>query len=127
VRRYSEARGFSRNVCEGGLDYPMRRWRDIVAAVEAGYRLTFYEFLNDLDARRIIDELATHASDDEWADIEVALPSLDERFMKATQPVNASLYGATDEQKSEYRPDRNWYYFRVPADLSHVRDRIKWP
>jgi hypothetical protein len=127
VRRYSEARRFSRNIREGGFDYLLRRWTNIVAAVEAGYRLTFYEYLNDLDARRIIDELATHASDEEWAEVEAALPSLDERFRKATQPVNASLYGGSDEQKSKYHPDRDWYYFRESVDLSHVRDRVRWP
>jgi len=127
VSRYCERRGFSRHVCEGGFGYLLGRWTKIVAAVEAGYGLLLDEYLNDLDARRIIDELATHASDEEWADVEAVLPSLDERFVEATRPVSACAYGATDEQKSRYDRGRHWYYFRVPQDLSLVPDRERWP
>ena len=126
VRRYCEERGYSSNVRNGGFHYLTESWRRTVALVEAGYPLLFYEFINDLDTRRIIDELAAHASDEKWKDVEAVLSSLDQRFLKATRPVSVCLYGASDEQKSQYQPVRDWYYFRVPTDLSRVPDPGGW-
>ena len=127
IRRYCEERGFSSRVCEGGFDYLLDRWTKIVADVEAGYRLYFDEYLNDMDARSIIDELGTYASDDEWAAVEAALPSLDARFLAATRPIEICIWGERNVAKHGYRPDRDWWYYRVPLDLSRVRDRGRWP
>ncbi len=93
VHQYCEKRGFSQHVCEGGFDYLVHRWTKIVSAVESGYRLSFYEYLNDLDARKIIDELATHASEAEWRDVEAILPALDTRFLAATLPTGVCICG----------------------------------
>lgn len=127
VRRYCEERGFSSRVCEGGFDYLLERWTKIVAAVEEGYRLCFDEYLNDMDARKIIDELATYASDGEWAEVEDLLPSLDDRFHVATRPVEVCIWGEGNAAKHGYGADRDWWYFRVPTNLERVGDRGRWP
>jgi hypothetical protein len=127
VRRYSEEQAFSRLVCEGGFDYLLNRWARTVTAVEGGYRSLYDEFLNDMDARRIIDALATYADDDEWAGVEAVLPSLDARFLAATRPVETCVWGERNVAKYGYRPDRDWWYYRVPQDLSRVTDRGRWP
>jgi len=127
VRRYCEEQGFSSNVREGGFDYLLHCWGRAVARVEESYRLSFYEFLNDMSARRIIDEMATYASDDEWAAVEAALPSLDARFVAATRPVETCVCGEHNAAKYGYSPDRDWWYYRVPLDLSSVSDRDRWP
>jgi hypothetical protein len=98
-----------------------------VAHVVAGYRLSFEEFLNDMGARRIIDELGTYGSDDEWAAVEAVLPSLDARFLAATRPVETCVWGERNVAKYGYRPDRDWWYYRVPLVLSRVTDRDRWP
>ena len=91
VSRYCEQRGFSSCVRDGGFDYLLDCWAKTVAEVETGYRGLFDEYLNDMDARKIIDELATYASDDEWAQVEALLPHLDERFCAATRPVEVCI------------------------------------
>lgn len=73
-----------RRVREGGFGYLLDSWAKIVAEIETGYHGLFDEFLNDMDARKIIDELATHASDEKWEAVEAVLPSLDARFFAAT-------------------------------------------
>ena len=127
VRQRCEERGFSRHACEGGFDYLLQRWTKIVASVESGYRLLFDEYLNDMDSRKIIDELATYASESEWDDVEAALPSLDNRFFAATRPTSACIWGEHVAIQRGYRPDRDWRYYRVPSDLSQVPDRDRWP
>jgi hypothetical protein len=127
VRRHCEDCGFSSRVCEGGFDYLLDRWTKIVAAVEEGHSLYFDEYLNDMDARKIIDELGTVASDGEWAAVEAVLPSLDARFLSATRPVDTCIWGERNVAKYGHRPDRDWWYYRVPLDLSRVGDRERWP
>jgi hypothetical protein len=127
VSRYCEQRGFSFRVCECGFGYLLDRWVKIVAEVETGYRGLFDEYLNDMDARKIIDELATYASDDEWEAVDAALPSLDARFLAASRPVDVCIWGERNVAKHGYRPDRDWWYYRVPVDLSRVGDRGRWP
>jgi hypothetical protein len=127
VSRYCEERAFSSLVRKGGFDYLLDRWTKIVTHVETGYRASFDEYLNDMDARGIIDELATYASNDEWMSVEALLPSLDNRFRGATRPVGVCIWGERRAAKHRYNSDRDWWYFRVPMNLEHVRDRGYWP
>ena len=126
VRQQCEERGYSRHVREGGFDYLFHRWTKTVVAVERGYHLSFYEYLNDMDGRRITDELATYASEVEWKDVEAALPALDARFLAATLPTRICICGEQLAMERGYRSDRDWWYYRVPADLSKVNDFKRW-
>jgi hypothetical protein len=123
VSRYCEQRGFSSRVREGGFGYLLDRWTKIVAAIETGYRGLFDDYLNDMDARKIINDLATYASDDEWGEVEALLPSLDERFHAATRRVEVCIWGERRAGQHGYRADRDWWYFRVPVNLKRVGDR----
>jgi len=127
VSRYCEQRGFSSRVREGGFGYLLEGWKHTVVEVEDGYRSLFDEYLNDMDGRKIIDELATHASDEEWAEVEAMLPSLDARFHAATRPVEVCILGEHNAAKHGYRMDRDWWYFRVPTNLGRVGDPGRWP
>ena len=53
-----------------------------MAHVEEGYHGISEEYLNDMDARRIMSELLPIASDEERARAEAAAPALDERFSR---------------------------------------------
>jgi len=127
VRAYCEARGFSSLVRERGFPYLLEGWADTVGAIEAGYAALFDEYLNDVDGRRIIDELATHATDAEWAAVESALPALDSRFVAATRPVPSCVWGDWNAAKYGYSPARDCWYYRLPVNLSRVKDRERWP
>ena len=120
VREYCERRGFSRFVCNGGIDYLLLRWSRIVAHVEEGYRGLIEEYVNDMDARRIISELLPIASDGERARVEAVIPALDERFLEVTVPVDSCIWGAKAAADYGYRPDHDWWYYRVPIDLSRA-------
>jgi hypothetical protein len=120
VREFCERRGFSRFVRDGGIDYLLRRWARIVAHVEEGYDGMFEEYLNDMDARRIMSELLPVASDEERARAEAVIPSLDERFFKVTVTVDSCIWGAEAEANYGYRHDHDWWYYRLPIDVSRA-------
>jgi hypothetical protein len=127
VRKYCEQRGFSRFVCNGGFDYLLRCWERIVAHVDEGYQGSIDEYLNDMDVRRIINELLPLASDEEQDKVERVGPSLDGRFLKATCPVDSCIWGQENAAKYDYRRDRDWWYYRIPINLGRVSDQDKWP
>ena len=110
-----------------GFPYLLERWAETVSAIETGYHLLFDEYLNDVDSRKIIDELSTHASCAEWAMMKVTLPGLDARFLAATQSVSSCIWSDHNAARYGYSPVRDWWYYRLPANLTHVADRERWP
>jgi hypothetical protein len=123
VRQYCEQRGFASFVREGGFDYLIRRWTRIVTHIEEGYHLTFDDYLNDMDSRKIINELLPLASDGESAKVGALVPLLDNRFLAATRPVDLCVWGHANAAKNDWRPDRDWWYFRIPTNLTLVEYR----
>ena len=91
-----------------------------MAHIEEGYHGIFEEYLNDMDARRIMSELLPIASDEERARAEAVVPSLDGRFFKVTVPVDSCIWGAEAEANYGYRCDHDWWYYRLPIDVSRA-------
>lgn len=89
------------------------RWNGFVTEVEGGYRLTGYDYANDLGTRDVIEEilLAIAPSVREKA-VEGGLGAADQRFLAATRVANRSLTlgGGVGEAF--------WWWKRVPKDLS---------
>lgn len=96
----------------------IERWAKVAAQVERGYSLTFDDYLNDLDGRRLIDERVAdvrgtlHGAVPEA--IITALNKADEQFRQATVATNENVWGAENAAENNWRPDREWYYYRVP-------------
>jgi hypothetical protein len=125
VREYCKQRGFAEFVCEGGVDRLLRSWSFTVAEIEKGYALTFDDYLNDMDARSIINELLPIATEGERAKVEACIPALDNRFRLATRLVEGCIWGRKNAAKYNWLPDRDWWYYRVPTNLSRVGDDPK--
>lgn len=90
----------------------LRRWDAFVREVEHGYRLTGYDYVNNLGIRDILDELVSAAPPALRDRItREALDGLDSRLREATRDVTKPLRIATPE-----RP--RWWWFRVPRDVS---------
>jgi hypothetical protein len=102
-------------------------WQKVVAAICAGYNGLFDEYLNDMDGRRIIAELRPLASDSERTQVAALLPSLDAQFLEATRPTDSCIWGEHNAAKYGYRSDQDWWYYRIPANLSRVEDPGQWP
>lgn len=79
----------ARVVASGGaaasLDGLLTRWRTLVSEAERGYRLTAYDYANDLAARDRLEQLGGLLSPALRAKVMSAVAPLDERFLSATE------------------------------------------
>lgn len=127
VRELATQRGFSSNVRDGGFEYLLRVWRSTVREVEVGYSALFDEYLNDMDGRKIIDALLPVASESERQKVTTEVRQLDARFFAVTRPVDDCIWGADNARKHGYTRQRDWWYYRVPTDLSRAEYSDQWP
>jgi hypothetical protein len=72
-----------------------------------------YEWQNDMDARRLIDQALEKLSLSQKSEIEKLLLPLDTKVKENTFEVNECIWGKKNEQRLNYNPKANWYYYRV--------------
>jgi hypothetical protein len=80
-------------------------WEKTVRQVEEGWSLPWEDYVNDLDGRRILGEIAMVTPPE--------LAALDHRFCAATT-VGECLWGEEVAQAEGWDPEKNWYYYRHP-------------
>jgi hypothetical protein len=95
-----------------GLNYLIPKWQQF-ADIYADKEDVIYEWLNDLDARRIIDEILTALSEKERAQIEEDLRPIDNKVIENTFEINECVWGEEVEVDNNYNRKHNWYYYRM--------------
>ncbi len=116
IREYCRQREYADFVIEGGLDRLIRTWELVVKEIAGGYRSMVYEYINDMDGRRIIHEVWPLASSEQLFRYQGRLKEADKRFFEATVPVREGIWGAKTTAKKSYQPEIHWWYYRVPKD-----------
>ena len=111
IRRFLRARGVADHVVEGGIEGLMAAWEQTAAAIEAGYSLTLDDYLNDLDARQIL-EVVLSAMPDPDGPLLDRLRAADARVRAATVPARQCVWG--DGGSRGWTERRNWWYFVIP-------------
>lgn len=99
-------------VQQHGLNYLIPTWQrfaDQYADTEA----MIYEWLNDLDTRKIIDEILTILSEAERNQIEQELKHVDNIVLVKTFEINECVWGAKVEKRNNYNRQKHWYYYRM--------------
>lgn len=99
-------------VQQHGLNYLVPNWRRF-ADQYADTEELIYEWLNDLDTRKIIDEVLASLPDKERRSVEKELKPLDEIVLAKTFEVNECVWGKTVEKANNYNRQQNWYYYRM--------------
>lgn len=69
----------------------MDKWRALVCEVERGYRLTVYDYTNDLSIRDRLEEVRKAVSPLLAAKLDALIGPLDARLIDATDPVPQPL------------------------------------
>jgi hypothetical protein len=111
IRRFLRARGVAEHIVAGGIEGLMAAWEQTAAAIEAGYSLTLDDYLNDLDARQIL-EIVLRAIPHPDGPLLDRLRAADARVRAATVPARQCIWGDGGERGWTAR--RNWWYFVVP-------------
>ena len=116
IQEYCKQRKFASFVIENGLDYLIPRWEKIVLSIKTGYTLMRDEYLNDMDARRIIDEVWSLASDEQIEQYQDRLQAADKEYFDSTVPAEGHIWGIRNEMKQGHSKEHHWWYYRVPID-----------
>ncbi|HSI34257.1 MAG TPA: hypothetical protein VK986_11770 [Tepidisphaeraceae bacterium] len=106
------------DVVAGGLSGLIDRWRQTVAQIGQGYRLTFDDYLNDMDVRQLIEETLPHTTVRQHKQGTAALFELDEAVRPHLVPAPQCLWGRRAEIENGWNPERNWWYFTRPRAVS---------
>jgi hypothetical protein len=100
---------------EHGLNYLIPNWKRF--ADHADTEDLIYEWLKDLDARRIIDEILATLSETERKQIEQDLKPIDDTVLAKTFEVNECVWGERVEKENNYNRQKQWYYYRMNENV----------
>lgn len=109
-----------------GLRQLLQRWRDFVESVEDGYRLSYFDYTQDLSLRDEIERVKAHVPERLRIEIIDCIQPIDHRLKFATKQSRTVLGDAV------YGPDRYWWW-RIPKRLEGqlmedlLRERIVEP
>ena len=101
--------GYSDSIQEKGLGGLLEEWEETVRQVQAGWSLTWEDYVNDVDNRRIIDEVVKKFP----AATPPQLLQLDLRFRAATT-LGSCVWGDDVASEEGWEPSSHWYYYRHP-------------
>jgi hypothetical protein len=100
-------------VIDGGLDYLVSEWARIAAAVEGQQEVWMWEeWMNDLDAREILQDLL-----DKVPESHVAISTIEEadaRFLSGAVETSDCQWGEVNAARRGWAPEKNWWYWRKP-------------
>ena len=116
VKEYCRKQGYSHLVIEGGLEYLVAGWERTAADVAIGYCLEFEDYLNDLDGRRILEEVLKVASEEQRQFAEARTRSADTLFLARTIPSLQCVWGEHTEAKYGYSKEKDWWYYQIPKE-----------
>jgi hypothetical protein len=104
----------SYNVVTYGLNYLIPCWGELAGKADYNDGSIIYEYLNDLDGRRLIDQILAVLPAQNRAEIFSVVESYDKQFVEKTFEVRDCLWGNEAELKHGYSREKNFYYYRAP-------------
>ncbi len=118
VRDYLRETGCGEHAVQAGLEGLVESWEKAVRSVEVGYRLGLDDYLNDLDARELIEEslaVATPSQREQYAE---RIDRADGLMKSLVEPVNQCLWGDEIAVEEGWTTEKNWWYFSRPLNAS---------
>ena len=83
IKEYCRKKGYANHVVKGGLKYLVTNWERTVASITNGYSFGLDDYLNDMDGRKILNEVLDIATDEQKNLIEARIKIADESFFFA--------------------------------------------
>jgi hypothetical protein len=115
VRQYLRARGSPKPVVSGGLPYLLQKWEKTIAKIEdPNAFVIFDEYLEWVDTRARLEDILSLLGTDKRAEIGQRIGELDRRFVAATEPSSACIWGGWNAGKYRFTAETTWWYYRVP-------------
>ncbi|MDX2042627.1 MAG: hypothetical protein SF097_15505 [Acidobacteriota bacterium] len=116
VRDFLVEKGCPLNVAERGLIGLIESWEKVVQSVENGYSLTLDDYLNDLDARQLLEEALDVATMAERINLETRIMHADDLMKGLTRRASVCLWGDELAEEESWNSKKNWWYYACPVD-----------
>ena len=116
VRDFLRESGCGLHVIEKGLVGLVESWERVVRSVEDGYLLSLDDYLNDLDARQLLEEALTAASPADLQKFEERIQRADDQMKSLTTRTAICLWSDEVAEEEGWTPKKNWWYYARPAD-----------
>lgn len=115
-------------VTKHGLNYLIPCWQENVEMLDLEIHegLMVDEYLNDVDARNIIDRILHVLPNNVRTAVEADLKPIDALFLKKTQETEMCIWGNENEQRHGWNHENQWYYYRAPEQLLSELKRTYW-
>lgn len=114
IREYLRKKGCSEHVVKGGLQDLIENWETVVTEVSHGYDLTLDDYLNDMDGRQLIEEVAPLASTPAHKALIKKLGRIDAIMKTLVEPSPKPLWGENTTRENGWTHEHNWWYFNRP-------------
>lgn len=128
VRDFLREKGCAHQLIERGFAGLVEGWEKVVQSIEEGYTLTMDDYLNDLDARQLLDEAMSVASTAELARFDDRIQQADDQMKSLTRRTGVCLWGDEVAEEEGWTPKKNWWYYSRPieadADLLAEIDEV---
>lgn len=117
VRDYLQSKGYADHVIKGGVSRLVERWEYVVSSIARGEKQEYYDYLNDMDGRRILEEVLTIAPKEQIRKFKERVSEADRRAKEHLNEVDKCIWGAATAKKWGYASEKEWWYYHVPKNL----------
>ena len=114
VTEWLMARGCPEHVVEGGADGLLLQWERLAAACGHVYVGGLEDWLNDLDDRHMLFELAQELPEAISETFDARLAAADAGLRVGTRVVPDCVWGEDLAKANGWSPEVEWWYWRAP-------------
>ena len=114
ARRYLRQNGYPAQTIDGGLERLLRHWDLVARSVAQGEVQYQDDYLNDMDARRILADMLPHLDPQQRQEAEECLAEADSLIKPHLIPTEQCIWGDENAQQYGYSRDRDWWYYHRP-------------
>lgn len=116
VRTFLSDRGCSPQVVEGGIELLIESWERTVDSVDEGYTLGLDDYLNDLDARQLIEDVIDLVPVEERSSLTERVRFADERMKEIVDLQETCLWSDVVAEMEGWNSSDNWWYYARPRN-----------
>ena len=119
VRVFLQSRGLADETIEAGVEGLVARWEQAARDAEhERYPFGVEDWLNELDGRQLVAELAASLKGSLSSAQQARLADADARIEAVTEPTAECLWGARMAKRMNWSAKQQWWYWRRPRAVA---------
>ncbi|MEO5988686.1 MAG: hypothetical protein ABIU54_09245 [Candidatus Eisenbacteria bacterium] len=118
VQQWLLARGCPDHVIAAGTEGLLKQWERLAADCRTPYVGGLEDWLNDLDDRHMLFELALELPEAISEDFDARLAAADASLRECTRMLADCVWGDGLAEENGWSPEVEWWYWRAPLKMS---------